>query len=338
MTASSTIDDTPNGVATDPDIVIRTSGLIKDYPSGRRFRGGAATVRALDGVDLEVRRGEVFGFLGPNGAGKSTTIRILLDLLRPTAGEARIHGQRPATGGHELRATVGYLPGELSMAGRRTAGESLHYLARLRGGAGRERIAPLAERFGLDLDRPIRGLSKGNKQKVGVVQAFMHDPELLILDEPTSGLDPLLQREFLDLVLEAQARGATVFMSSHVLSEVEDVASRVAIIRAGRIVDIDDVRTLRNRAGQAIELRFADPVDAADFEALPGVADVAIDGTTLTCLLRGEPDPLLKIAARHHVEHISAQDRELEDLFLDFYRVPAEELAASPEEVAAHGR
>jgi ABC-2 type transport system ATP-binding protein len=338
MTASSTMNATPHDAAADPDIVIRTSGLIKDYASGTRLRGGATTVRALDGVDLEIHRGEVFGFLGPNGAGKSTTIRILLDLLRPTAGEAQLFGQRPATGGHELRARVGYLPGELSMAGQRTAGESLHYLARLRGGAGRDRIGPLAERFGLELDRPIRGLSKGNKQKVGVVQAFMHDPELLILDEPTSGLDPLLQREFLDLVLEAQERGATVFMSSHVLSEVEDVASRVAIIRAGRIVDIDDVRTLRTRAGQAIELRFADPVDASHFEALPGVADVATHGTTLTCLLRGEPDPLLKVAARHHVVHISAQDRELEDLFLDFYRVPAEELAATPEEVAAHGR
>jgi ABC-2 type transport system ATP-binding protein len=230
------------------------------------------------------------------------------------------------------------------MAGRKTAGAHLDQLAALRGGAGRDRILPLAERFGLDLDRPVRGLSKGNKQKVGVVQAFMHDPELLILDEPTSGLDPLLQREFLDLVTEARNRGATVFMSSHVLSEVQEVAERVAIIRAGQIVDTDDVQTLRHHAGQVVELRFAEPVDAAQFAELAGVEDVhlepwsadGIDGATLRCLLRGSPDALLKAAAAHRVLRWSAEDRELEDLFLDFYRVPAEELAT--EEVATGGR
>ena len=319
------------------DVVIRTEGLVKEYVTGPRWRR-SGRVRALDGVDLEVARGEVFGFLGPNGAGKSTTIRILLDLLRPTAGRAEVLGQVPAAAGHSLRAHIGYLPGELSMTGRSTAGELLSYLAHLRGGAGRDRIHPLAERFGLDLGRPIKGLSKGNKQKVGVVQAFMHDPELLILDEPTSGLDPLLQREFLDLAVEARDRGATVFMSSHVLSEVEDVAARVAIIRAGRIVDVDDVRTLRRHAGQQVEIRFAELVDVADFRALPHVDDVRVAGTTLTCLLRGEPDALLKAAARYRVAHLSAQDRELEDLFLDHYRVPATELAATPEEVAIDGR
>ena len=300
--------------ATD-DVVIRTEGLVKDY--GR--------VRALDGLDLEVRRGEVFGFLGPNGAGKSTTIRVLVDLLRPTAGHAEVLGVTPRDGGPELRRRIGYLPGELAMTGRVTAGELLHDLARLRGGAGGDRIRPLADRFGLDLDRPIRSLSKGNKQKVGVVQAFMHAPELLILDEPSSGLDPLLQREFLDLVAEAQAAGATVFMSSHVLSEVEDAAGRVAIIRAGRIVDVDDVSTLRHHAGQQVELTFAGPVPRADFAALPGVEDVVVADGRLTCLLRGEPDALLKAAARHHVVAWSAQLRELEDLFLDHYRMPVDE-------------
>ncbi len=204
-----------------PDPAIRTRALVKDYGS----------VRALRGVDLEVEPGEVFGFLGPNGAGKSTTIRILLDPLRPTAGDVEVLGSPPVEGGAALRSRIGYLPGELNLAGRIDAGTMLRQLARLRGGRGADRIGPLAERFGLDLDRPIRGLSKGNKQKVGVVQAFMHEPELLVLDEPSSGLDPLLQREFLDLVLEARDRGATVFLSSHVLSEIEDVAGRVAIIR-----------------------------------------------------------------------------------------------------------
>ena len=182
------------------EIVIRTSGLVMDY----------GKVRALDGVDLEVERGEVFGFLGPNGAGKTTTIRILLDLLRPSAGRAEVLGTTPREGGPELRARIGYLPGDLTMNGRLTARALLTHLANLRAGAGADRIAPLAERFGLELDRGFRGLSKGNRQKVGVVQAFMHEPELLILDEPTSGLDPLLQREMLDLVLEAREKGATV--------------------------------------------------------------------------------------------------------------------------------
>ncbi|HEX6254700.1 MAG TPA: ABC transporter ATP-binding protein [Euzebyales bacterium] len=294
------------------EIVIRTEGLVKDYGS----------VRALAGLDLEVRRGEIFGFLGPNGAGKSTTIRVLLDLLRPTAGRAEVLGTTPAEGGPALRARIGYLPGELAMSGKRTAGDLLRHLALLRGGAGTDGIATLADRLGLELDRPIRGLSKGNKQKVGVVQAFMHRPEMLILDEPTSGLDPLLQREVLDLMLEARDAGATVFMSSHVLSEIEDVAGRVAIIRDGVIVDTDDVRTLRHRAGQQIELTFAEAVDVDRFRDLPGVHDVEVADTKVRCLLRGEPDALLKAAAAHRVVAWSAQDRELEDLFLDFYRAP----------------
>jgi ABC-2 type transport system ATP-binding protein len=309
--------------------VIRTEALVKTYENG---------VTALDGVDLEVAAGEVFGFLGPNGAGKSTTIRVLLDLLRPTAGRVEVLGVAPREGGPALRSRVGYLPGELIVPdGRRTAGELLRYLTGLRGGRGADRIVPLAERFGLDLDRPIRGLSKGNKQKVGVVQAFAHTPELLILDEPTSGLDPLLQREFLDLVLEARDGGATVFMSSHVLSEVEDVADRVAIIRAGRLVDVDDVRTLRHHAGQQVELHFGDDVRLGDFADLAGVEEAALDGRTLTCLVRGEPDALLKAAARHHVVGWSAYDRELEDLFLDFYRVPVDASDARGEEVVTGG-
>ncbi|MFU8840721.1 MAG: ABC transporter ATP-binding protein [Nitriliruptoraceae bacterium] len=309
------------------DAVIRAEGLVKTY--GR----GAGAVRALDGLDLEVARGEVFGFLGPNGAGKSTTIRILLDHLRPTAGRAEVLGAAPVGGGPAQRARIGYLPGELAMGGRATSGELLTHLSRLRGGSGRERIGELADRLSLDLDRPIRGLSKGNKQKVGVIQAFLHRPELLILDEPTSGLDPLLQHEFLAMVREAVADGATVFMSSHVLSEVEVVAGRVAIVRQGRIVDLDDVATLRHHAGQRVELHFAEPVEADDFAHLPGISEVEVADHHVTCLLRGEPDALLKAAAHHHVVRWSARDRELEDLFLDHYRIPV-----TSEEVATDGR
>lgn len=308
------------------ELVIQTSGLVKNY----------GTVRALDGLDFAVEQNEIFGFLGPNGAGKSTAIRVLLDLLRPTAGRAEVFGIAPADGGTALRRRIGYLPGELALRGRRTAGELLRHLAALRAGAGAERIEPLAERFGLDLDRPVRTLSKGNKQKVGVVQAFMHDPQLLVLDEPTSGLDPLLQREFLDLVVEARDAGASVLMSSHVLSEVEDAADRVGIINAGRMVDVDNVATLRHHAGQTVELRFADQVDVAEFSGLPGVQDAVVDDRTLTCVLRGEPDLLLKHAATHHVVGWSAQFRELDELFLDFYRLPT--ATSTAEGVTAHGR
>jgi len=291
-------------------LVIRTRGLVKDY----------GPTRALAGLDLEVRPGEVFGFIGPNGAGKSTTIRVLMDLLRPTAGEATVFGVAPAKGGPALRARIGYLPGDLASPARVTGREQLEHLAALRGGRGRERIDALAERFALDLTRPIRALSRGNRQKVGVVQAFMHEPELLILDEPTSGLDPLLQHEFLQLVRETAARSATVFMSSHVLREVESVADRVAVIRDGRIVDVDSVRGLRERAGQRVALTFAEPPELAPFAALDTVRDARVRGSTLHCLLHGEPDALLKLAAQHRVVHWTARDLDLEDLFLDVYR------------------
>src|SRR5665647_2560932 len=280
---------------------IRTVGLVKDY----------GKVRALDGLDLAVESGQVFGFLGPNGAGKSTTIRLLLDLLRPTAGTVEVLGQSPREGGPALRARIGYLPGELGLPSRKTAGEYLHYLARLRGGRGAARIDDLAKRFGLELD------------------------------EPTSSLDPLLQMEFRRLVDEARERRATVFLSSHVLAEVEEIAGSVAIVRAGRVVDIDDVRALRERAGQDVLIRFASPVDVAEFAGLPGLTDVVVRGTTMTCRLHGEPDALLRVAMAHHVVRWQSQDRDLEDLFMDFYRdvVPddavAPDAAPPPDDAAA---
>ncbi len=291
--------------------VIDVRGLVKDY--GR--------TRALAGLDLEVLPGEVYGFIGPNGAGKSTTIRVLMDLLRPDAGEVTVFGQAPQEGGPALRSRIGYLPGELALTGRVTAGEHLHHLASLRGGRGRQRIGQLAERFRLDLGRPIRALSRGNKQKVGVIQAVMHEPDLLVLDEPTSGLDPLLQHEFLELVRELRARGATVLMSSHVLREVESVADRVAVIREGRTVDVDSVDGLRRRAGQRVMLRFAEVPELSSLAALPGVERPRLEGTTFECQLHGEPDALLKAAARHRVIGWVARDRDLEELFMDVYRL-----------------
>lgn len=292
--------------------VIEVSGLVKDYG---RFR-------ALHEVQLSVRRGEVFGFIGPNGAGKSTTIKCLLDLLRPTAGVIEVLGTRALAQHPEVRSRIGYLPGELSLAEQQTARMHLEYLAQLRGGAGKDGIERLAARFQLALDRPFRELSRGNRQKVGVVQAFMHQPELLILDEPTSGLDPLLQREFLSLVLEAQRAGATVFISSHILSEVEAIASRVAIIREGRLVTVEDVEALRVKAGQVVTLTFDAPPPLDGFRALAELESLRLEGATLSAVLKGSPDRLLKEAARFRVTHWRAKDRNLEELFMDHYRQP----------------
>ena len=305
--------------------VIQTLGLTKDYGQGR----------GVFDLNLQVEEGEVFGYLGPNGAGKSTTIRMLLDMVRPTRGTAELFGEDPRLAGPELRRRVAYVPGELNLWAGWTAREIISYLLDLHGGGDPGRVASLAERLRLDLDRVVGALSKGNKQKVGLVAAFAPKVDLLILDEPTSGLDPLLQVEFIRMVRESAADGTSVLLSSHVLSEVEDVAGRVAIIRAGRIVDVDDVRTLRRRAGQQVELHVAGSVDLAQFEAVAGVREVRSrtdDGrTVVVCELHGEPDELLKLAARHHVVRWSAQDRELEDLFLDFYRMPA-----SPADEEAH--
>jgi ABC-2 type transport system ATP-binding protein len=287
--------------------VIEAAGLVKDY----------GKVRALDGVDLAVRRGEVFGFIGPNGAGKSTTIRILLDLLRPTAGTVRVLGEDPHAGGPALRARIGYLPGELHLEGAATGRQLLTHLAQVRGGRGAERIAPLAERFRLDLDRPVRVLSKGNKQKIGVIQALMHRPELALLDEPTSGLDPLLQQEFVTLLREEREAGTSVFLSSHVLSEIEGVADRVALVRDGRIAVIDDVATLRSAAGQRLDVTFSEDVPMG---ALAGVDEVVIDGLRVRGVWHGDPGPLIAMLAKLPVARLELRDRDLEELVLDAYR------------------
>lgn len=282
------------------------------------------SVVALDEVNLQVDRGEVFGFLGPNGAGKSTALRILVDLLRPTSGSVEVLGRSPTARNASLRAQIGYLPGELRLPRRPTAGAFLAYLCQLRDGRGNDQIEPLAERFRLDLTRRIEDLSKGNKQKIGVVEAFVHEPDLLVLDEPTSGLDPLLQHEFKDLVAERRNTGTTVFMSSHVLDEVEDVADRVAIIRDGQLVATETIPALRHRAGQDVEFRLRGDIDPGVFERVASLSDLSLstlsDGSTLMrCVLRGSPNDLLRAAARFEVTGWKAADRPLEDLFLSYY-------------------
>ncbi len=299
--------------------VIETRELAKSY--GAR--------RGLDGLDMEVRRGEVFGFLGPNGAGKTTTIRILLDLIRPTSGSATVFGADPTDGGAQLRRRLGYLAGDFVVHGAQSSDELLTHLGHLRGRVPRGRIAELADRLELDLKVRIRSLSKGNRQKVGIIQAFMHEPELLILDEPTSGLDPLLQQTFLELVREAKGGGQTVLMSSHVLSEVQQSADRVGIIRDGRMVAVEAVETLRHRAVRRVWIRFDTPIAPDVFVGLPGVSHVAVDGSVLRCRLAGRADPLVKMAARHAVESIVVEEPDLEELFLTYYRAPDSEAEAA---------
>jgi ABC-2 type transport system ATP-binding protein len=284
--------------------------------------GASKTAKtALTGLDLTVERGEVFGFLGPNGAGKTTTIRLLLDLIRPTSGRVSVLGGVP--GDVDTRRRIGYLAGDFVVPGRQSGRELLAYLARLRGGVPAGRIEELAELLDLDLTRRIGSLSKGNRQKIGVVQAFMHRPELLILDEPTSGLDPFLQQRFVDLVHAAQANGQTVFMSSHMLSEVQATCDRVGIIRAGSLIAIEqDLHSYRT-----VEISFADPIDAAEFTGLTGVSDVKLNGKVLRCRVAGSADGLVKAAARHTVQSLLSEEPELEDLFFAYYSHSAEEVS-----------
>ncbi len=299
-----------SGIVTEP--VIRTLGLTKFY--GKH--------RGIERVDLSVARGEIFGFLGPNGAGKSTTIRLLLDLLRPTAGAASVLGLDPRQDAQALRRRVGYLPGDLSMYPNMTGRQLCTYFASLRGMDPPPTMSAIAERLKLDLDRRIGDYSTGNRQKVGLTQAFMHQPELLILDEPTSGLDPLMQQEFYALIDEAQQSGRTVFLSSHLLPEVEKVADRVAIIRDGSIATVEDVAVLKERAVRRMEIHFGTPLDPAPFEAIDAVRelDLSDDRTTVILVVEGSIDEVVKLAARYEVHNIISHDGDLEDVFLDYYR------------------
>ncbi|HEX7100616.1 MAG TPA: ABC transporter ATP-binding protein [Acidimicrobiia bacterium] len=291
------------------DEAIRASQLTKSY----------GPVLALDGLDLEVRRGEIFGFLGPNGAGKTTAIRLFLDLLRPDSGRVTVLGLDPRSQGVELRKRIGYLPGDFTVEGHQTSRQLLTYLGNLRGGVPMGRIEALAERLALDLDTKIRNLSKGNRQKVGLIQAFMHEPELLILDEPTSGLDPLMAREFLTLSLEARDAGQTAFMSSHILSEVQQVADRAGIIRRGKLIAVDEVEALRAKSVRRVQVTFAEPIDSSEFAAIDGVSDLTIDDGVLRCRLLGEADPLVKAVARHRVQDFISEEPDLEELFFHYY-------------------
>jgi ABC-2 type transport system ATP-binding protein len=296
--------------------VIETQQLTKSYG---KFRG-------IVDVDLAVNQGEIFGFLGPNGAGKTTTIRVLLDLIRPTSGQAKVFGIEASDDPVAIHRRIGYLPGEWNLYDRLTGAETIRYFANLRGGIDQAYVDQLVQRLDLDPSRRFREYSRGNKQKVGLITALQHRPELLILDEPTSGLDPLVQQTFNELLFEAKADGRTVFLSSHIISEVERTCDRVAIIREGRIVRLDTVEGVRSLAAHEVELRFAAPVDPAPFAAIEGVANLAAEGRTLRMLVSGPIAPVVRLAGRYDLVDFVSREPSLEEVFLTEYaaaRTPA---------------
>lgn len=291
--------------------VIETAGLTKYY-------GDTAGIVDLD---LAVEVGEVFGFIGPNGAGKTTTIRLLLDFIRPTRGSGAIFGMDITDHSLSIRRRVGYLPGDLALYPSMTGREFLFYFSGLRGIDTASTTAALAERFDLDLDRRIKEYSKGNRQKVGVVNAFMHEPELLILDEPTGGLDPLMQQEFAELLREVRNEGRTVFLSSHYLPEVERVADRVGIVRQGRLIAVDTLDGFRSKVQSNLSIEFDSPVDPADFAGIAGVTvvDTGNGGAVLRLSVGGSQQAVLKAAAARGVRAVTSAEADLDDVFLSYY-------------------
>jgi len=296
---------------------VETSGLHKRY----------GTHTAVQSLDLTIPAGSVFGLIGPNGAGKTTTLRMLLDIVRPTAGTARVLGSEPLRGGPALRRRIGFVPGDLRLEGRVTGRRLLDFYAEVSGPVAPGAMEDFADRLGAELDRPVRALSKGNKQKLGLVQAFMHRPELLVLDEPTSGLDPLVQREFLQMVSEARAAGQTVLLSSHVLSEIQQAADAVAVLAAGRVVASGDVASLRLAAVRRLRVGLIDAVpDRVEQELalLRQVSEVHVapgpDGSVrVTATVAGDINPVVGMLARHRIADLAVEEPDLEESVLRLY-------------------
>jgi ABC-2 type transport system ATP-binding protein len=288
--------------------VIETSGLTKYY----------GKTRGVEGLDMRVEECEVFGFLGPNGAGKTTTIRLLLGLIHPTRGQSKISGSLIDFRSASIRQSIGYIPGELGLYSHITGMEFLSRLSSLRGEKISTKAEELAQRFGLDLSRKIKGLSHGTRQKLGIVQAFMHDAMLLILDEPTIGLDPLAQQVFYELIHEEQEQGKTIFLSSHLLGEVERTCSRVGVIREGRLVVVEEINDLKKKRVKWVEAELKGEVDPDTFK-MPGVRSVQKEGKILRLAIEGNYSEVLKALAAYRIENITIHDASLEEIFLEYY-------------------
>jgi len=289
---------------------IHTEGLTKHY----------GKVRALVDLDLDIPAGEIFGYLGPNGSGKTTTIRTILDEIRATAGSASILGMDTHEKTVEIHKYIGYVPGDLAMYPNLTGKDTLTYFANLRGGVDWKYVDTLAERLGAELDKKVGDLSSGNRQKIGLIQAFMNKPKVLIMDEPSSGLDPLVQREFQAMMREVAAQGCTIFLSSHTLSEVQRVADRVGIIRHGHLVAVESVVALRSKAMRKVELELDSQADVSVFEAVAGVSDVTVGNHHVVMSFEGDMSALIKAATeRYTLVDISTQEADLEEIFLTYY-------------------
>jgi ABC-2 type transport system ATP-binding protein len=287
---------------------IELQNLTKDYGS----------LRALDGVSLTVEQGEIFGFLGPNGAGKTTTIRLLFDLIRPTAGSAFVLGFDCQAESVKAREQMGYLPGEFRIYENLTGQETIDFFSSVRGDVDQAFVREVAGRLELDTSRVVKTYSKGNRQKLGIVLAMMHRPKLLVLDEPTSGLDPLVQETVEDLLKRFAADGATVFFSSHVLSEVEHLCHRAAFLRAGKLVAVEDIAAIKGRSLHVVEVTFDAPVSPSEFE-IPGVRVADSNGPTLHLEVRDNIDAVLKQIARHTVIDLRTEQPSLEEIFRVYY-------------------
>jgi ABC-2 type transport system ATP-binding protein len=297
--------------------IIETERLTKSYGEHR----------GIIDVDLSVTQGEAFGFLGPNGAGKTTTIRTLLDHLRPTSGVARVFGIETSVDPVAIHARIGYLPGEFVLYDKLTGGQTIEYFANLRGGVDGAYQRSLIERLDLDPSRRFREYSKGNKQKVGLIVALQHRPDLLLLDEPTSGLDPLVQQTFYAIIREAKAEGRTIFLSSHILTEVERTCDRVGIIRDGRLIRVGRVEELRDLAHHQVEIVFAGDIPEAEFAGLPGVSDLVREDHTLRLRVSGSIAPVVRAAAGHEILDFVSREPSLEETFLAEYGKSAVEVA-----------
>ena len=302
----------PNNNFHNPEFAVEVRGLTKSY----------GNVKALGGIDLKVKRGEIFGFLGPNGAGKTTTIRCMLDMIRPDTGSIRLLGIDPQSAPVAAQTLTGYLPGEVQYYENMTAECQLRFYADMRNGtADWKYVQELAERLSLDMKQAIKNLSKGNKQKIGVIQALMHHPQLLLLDEPTSGLDPIMQQEVLSMLREANAAGATVFFSSHIMSEVENLAERVAIIRLGEVVETAETSALTGRSIRRLMVRLKRPVSRQSLENLPGVDVLAgSDETCFTLQVSGDMEKLVKVLGDYPVLDLETDHPSLEESFLAYYK------------------
>jgi len=296
----------------DEGVVIRTRNLTKYYGKSR----------GIVDVNLEVRKGEVFGFLGPNGAGKSTTIRTLLDYIRPTSGSAMVNGMDPNREGAKVRRSVGYIPSDFSTYSSLTGMDYLRTLLRMMGHKGPDRIEELASRLQLDLSRKIKEFSRGNRQKIGIVSCFMHSPDLVIMDEPTTGLDPLMQQEFYKIVLEEKGRGKTVFLSSHILNEVEAICDRVGIIKEGKLIIVEKMSNFKAKTGKIMSVTFERDIPPEVFSRLKGVTEVhrdPDDGNSLTMTVASDIDGVIKELAKHRVLDLTYDEASLEHIFLHFY-------------------